>query len=246
MYLYGVNTSTQPLITTVNIIYENDVLVAVNKPNNFLIHQSYYARNIRETTLLEFLEQQLGYPLYPIHRLDRKTSGIILLAKDKKAVADYQALFTRNEINKTYYAIVRGFTEQLGTIDFPVKNDDTGVYKDAVTHYTTIDSVTLDIPVHPYENSRYSLLELCPKTGRMHQLRKHLNKISHPIVGDYKYGDRFHNRMFEKELDCHYLFLHAYSIVFTDPFSHQSIHLKANLPADWLKVFELFNWKNIF
>jgi len=238
-----VNTSTQPQIETIKIIYENDLLVAVNKPNNFIIHQSYYARNIRETTLLEFLEQQLGYPLYPIHRLDRKTSGILLLLKNKEYINQFQELFTNNSIEKNYYAIVRGFTKDSGIIDSPVKNDDTGVYKDALTHYETINTIELDIPVHPYEKSRYSLLKLTPKTGRMHQLRKHLNKISHPIVGDYKYGDRFHNRMFETEFNCHYLFLHAHSIDFIDPITNQPLHLTASFPADWLQIFHQFNWK---
>ncbi|PIQ14584.1 MAG: pseudouridine synthase [Flavobacteriales bacterium CG18_big_fil_WC_8_21_14_2_50_32_9] len=237
------NTSTQPTITAVEIVYEDDVLVAVNKPNNYLIHHSNYARNIEEITLLEQLQQQLGFPLYPAHRLDRKTSGILLLLKDKNFVAPFQALFTNNAIQKTYYAIVRGFSPETGKIDTPVKNDDTGVYKDALTNYNTIARIELDIPVHPYEKSRYSLMELLPETGRMHQLRKHLNKINHPIVGDYKYGDRFHNRMYETQFNCNYLFLHAYSIEFIHPLSHQKIKFTADFPEDWYKMFTKFNWQ---
>lgn len=236
------NTSIQPLIDSIEIVFEDDYMVAVNKPNNFLIHQSHYARNIKEPTLLEFLEQQLGFPLFPIHRLDRKTSGIILLAKQKEFVAQFQVLFNQNEIHKTYYAIVRGFAPETGKIDTPVKNDDTGVYKDALTNYNTIASIELDIPVVPYEKSRYSLIKLMPETGRMHQLRKHLNKINHPIVGDYKYGDRFHNRMFETEFNCNYLFLHAYQIEFTHPLTHQKMCLTAEFPLDWLLIFNVFNW----
>lgn len=236
------NTSVQPLVDSIEIVFEDDYIVAVNKPNNFLVHQSHYARNIKEPTLLEFLEQQLGFPLYPVHRLDRKTSGIILLAKQKEFVAPFQELFNQNEIHKTYYAIVRGFSPAVGVIDTPVKNDDTGVYKDALTNYKTISSVELDIPVTPYEKSRYSLLKLMPETGRMHQLRKHMNKINHPIVGDYKYGDRFHNRMFETEFNCNYLFLHAYQIEFTHPLTHQKMCLTAEFPLDWLLIFNVFNW----
>ena len=236
------NTSVQPLVDTIEIVFEDDYIVAVNKPNNFLIHQSHYARNIKEPTLLEFLEQQLGFPLYPVHRLDRKTSGIILLAKQKEFVATFQELFNQNEIHKTYYAMVRGFSPAVGTIDTPVKNDDTGVYKDALTNYTTSQSIELDIPVTPYEKSRYSLVKLCPETGRMHQLRKHLNKINHPIVGDYKYGDRFHNRMYETEFNCMYMFLHAYKMEFTHPLSAQKMCLTAGFPIDWLLIFNIFNW----
>lgn len=237
------NTSTQPYITAINIIYEDEYMIVVNKPNNFLIHQSHYARNINEPTLLEFLHEQLGYQIYPAHRLDRKTSGIILLAKEKEFVKEFQALFTTNDIIKTYYAIVRGFSKTSGTIDSPVKNDDTGVYKDAVTNYKTINNIALDIPVRPYDGSRYSLMKLTPSTGRMHQLRKHLNKISHPIVGDYKYGDRFHNRMFETEFNCKYLFLHAYSISFIHPITNQQMNLTADFPTDWEMLFKKFDWK---
>ncbi len=101
----------------------------------------------------------------------------------------------------------------------------------------------LEIPVIPYENSRYSLVKLTPATGRMHQLRIHLNKINHPIVGDYKYGDRFHNKMFEKEFDCEKLFLHAYSLHFTQPITNEKIELNASFPKDWVKVFNLFDWE---
>ena len=135
------NTSTQPTIESIEIIFEDEYMVVVNKPNNFIIHESHYSRNIRETTLLQFLEKQLGFPLYPAHRLDRKTSGVILLLKDKQYVQQFQELFTNKEITKTYYAIVRGFSPEKGTIDSPVKNDDTGIYKEALTHYKTISNI---------------------------------------------------------------------------------------------------------
>lgn len=237
------NTSSQPTINSIEIIFEDEYLIVVNKPNNYLIHKSQYARNIRETTLLEFLKQQLGYSIYPAHRLDRKTSGIIILLKDKQYVAKFQELFISNTIQKTYYAIVRGFSDKNGIINSPVKNDDTGIYKNALTNYESVANIELDIPVHPYNSSRYSLIKLTPETGRMHQLRKHLNKISHPIIGDYKYGDRFHNRMFEIELNCIYMFLHAYSIEFTQPITKKNIQLIANFPPDWNKLFKQFNWK---
>jgi len=236
------NTSTQPEISTIEIVYEDQYLLAVNKPNNFLIHNSHYARNITEKTLIDVLQEQLNIPVYPLHRLDRKTSGIILFLKQKEFVAQFQELFTTNTVSKTYYAIVRGYSPASGTIDSPVKNDDTGVYKAATTDFKTIHSIELDIPVHPYDKSRYSLMELTPKTGRMHQLRKHLNKINHPIVGDYKYGDRFHNRMFETEFDCNYLFLHAKKIEFIHPISLKKMSLSANFPIDWHKMFIQFNW----
>ncbi len=238
------NTSTQPDIERIEIIYEDDHIVVVNKPNNFLVHHSNYARNIEEPTLLDALADQFNDPLYPVHRLDRKTSGILLFCKHKDIVVDFQGLFTENSIAKTYYAIVRGFTEKKFIIDSPVKNDDSGIYKDALTHGETIHKIELHIPVHPYDSSRYSLVTLAPQTGRMHQLRIHMNKISHPIIGDYKYGDRFHNRMFETEFQCIYMFLHARSLQFEHPISHKKLDLTANFPKDWDIMLNRFGWLN--
>ncbi len=238
------NTSTQPIVSEIEIIYEDDLIVVVNKPNNYLVHQSHYARNIQEPTLLDILADQFIDPLYPVHRLDRKTSGAIMLARQKEHVSTFQRLFTDQCITKSYYAIVRGFTDEKFTIDSPVKNNDTGFYKDAITDGKTIHQVELEIPVHPYNSSRYSLVRLTPQTGRMHQLRIHMNKISHPIIGDYKYGDRFHNRMFETEFQCIYMFLHAKHLCFEHPITHEQLDLTADLPEDWIIILNRFGFSD--
>ncbi len=225
------------------ILFEDEYIIIVNKPNNVLIHKSYYARNVDGPTLLDLLTKQFATNFYPVHRLDRKTSGALLLAKQKENVAIFQELFNKNEIKKTYLGIVRGLLSESILIDSPVKNPDTKVYKDAKTFCEPIYTKKLNIAVHPYDGSRYSLVKLSPSTGRMHQLRIHLNKISHPIVGDYKYGDRFHNRMFEEEFNCHYLFLHAYSLELTHPITNEHLIIKASLPIDWISVFNIFGWK---
>lgn len=226
----------------IEIIFEDEYIIIINKPNNLLIHNSYYARNIKSDTLLELLFKQFGIHFYPIHRLDRKTSGVLMFAKQKEYVSVFQELFNANQIQKTYFGIVRGFIDESEIVKTPVKNPDTKVYKDAETFCEPLNSITLNIPVHPYETSRYSLVKLTPATGRMHQLRIHMNKISHPIVGDYKYGDRFHNRMFEEEFSCANLFLHANSLHFKHPLTKKNIAVEAILPNDWIHIFKLFNW----
>lgn len=226
----------------IGVLFEDNYLVIVNKPNNVLVHNSYYARNIKDATLLDLLKEQLNLELYPVHRLDRKTSGVLVLAKQKQHVAQFQELFNSNTIKKSYLAIVRGFVDEVLEITTPVKNPDTKVYKDAATFCKPLQKIELNIAVHPYKFSRYSLVELTPQTGRMHQLRIHMNKISRPIVGDYKYGDRFHNRMFENEFACNNIFLHANSIQFTHPISNTDLFLKAPLPNDWNKIIKLFKW----
>ena len=227
----------------VSICYEDDYIIAVTKPCNVLVHHSHMARNMDdELTLLDLLQDQYNHKYYPLHRLDRKTSGVILLAKMREHVSVFQDLFLQNKIQKTYFALVRGFSPESGLIDSPVKGRDANVYKEALTTFKKQNEITLNIAVHPYESSRYSLVELKPKTGRLHQLRIHLNKISHPIIGDPKYGDRFHNRMFETEFYCAKMFLHARKIEFIHPITNQNICVEASFPSHWLTVFERFNW----
>lgn len=228
----------------IDIIYEDEYCIVVNKSNNTLVHHSYYARNIREDSLLQLLRQQfVDSNFYPVHRLDRKTSGLLLLAKRKEYISKFQALFTTDQIQKKYYALVRGFCVSSGTIDSPIKNADTGAYKEALTLYKSVAQIELKIPVVPYSTSRYSILELEPKTGRMHQLRKHMNKIAHPIIGDHKYGNRHHNQMFETKFELDFLFLHAFSLEFKHPFLDKNIALHLKVPSFWTELFRKLDWE---
>ena len=229
----------------IDILYDDDFCIIVNKPNNVLVHHSYYARNIKDDSLLQVLRQQfVNQNFYPVHRLDRKTSGLILLAKHKNDVSKFQALFDKNLITKKYKALVRGHTDLNGIIDTPIKNNETGIYKDALTDYKTLQHFEINIPVAPYSTSRYSLIELEPKTGRTHQIRKHLNKIAHPIIGDHKYGNRHHNQMFEREFNIDKLFLHAFSLEFNHPILLQNIKLSVPLPVFWTSTINHFNAKS--
>ena len=198
-----------------------------------MVHHSHYARNIEEESLMEILKAN-GYNVFPIHRLDRKTSGVLMLAKSKEFVAPFQSMMERNEVNKVYHALVRGHIAESGTIDSPVKND-RGNYKEALTHFRCLKHFELPIAVEPYPNSRYSLVEFEPKTGRMHQLRIHANKISHPIIGDPKYGNRHHNHMFINEFGVDNLFLHAASLEFVHPFLNTEHLVQAGKDAFWEK-----------
>jgi len=227
------------------IIFEDEYIICVNKPNNMLVHHAYLSRNLAdETSLLQFIIEETGLKVYPIHRLDRKTSGLILLAKKTEHVSKFQELFTADEIQKTYFGVVRGHSPETKIIDSPVKGKDANVHKEALTHLKTLENITLNIPVKPYDSSRYSLVELSPKTGRMHQLRVHTLKISHPLIGDAKYGDKNHDIMFDKNFGWKNLFLHAGKLEFKHPFSSEKLILKASFPVDWNTLFKEFSWKN--
>lgn len=227
----------------IDILHEDSHCIVVNKPHNVLIHNSYYARNIREETVLDHLFATFKHKFYPVHRLDRKTSGTLLLTKDKAHISAFQQIFVGNKIQKSYIAIVRGHLEEAIYIESPVKHPETGVYKEASTLCKPLKSVELPIPIQPYKTSRYSLVELLPETGRIHQLRIHMNKISKPILGDFKYGDRFHNRMIAERFGCDNLFLHAHKINFKHPFSKEILSTEAPLSSHWNKIFGEFGWR---
>jgi tRNA pseudouridine65 synthase len=230
---------------SLEIIYEDEWVLCVNKPNSMVVHHAYFSRNVAdEQSLLQFVEKEKGYKVYPIHRLDRKTSGIILLAKAKEYVSMFQQLFESNAIQKIYFGVVRGFSPENKIIDMPVKGKDKKEHKDAITHLESLATITLDIPVKPYDTSRYSLVKLTPKTGRTHQLRIHTYKNNHPLLGDSKYGDINHNAMFVKEFGFNNLFLHAGKLEFKHPKTNELLQLIANFPDDWYTLFEQFDWKN--
>ncbi|MBS9774104.1 MAG: pseudouridine synthase [Tenacibaculum sp.] len=227
----------------INIIYEDDYIVCVSKPNDVVVHHAYHSRNVAdEESLLQLLSKIYDYKLYPIHRLDRRTSGIILLAKQTEYVAKFQELFNNSLIEKVYYGIVRGYAPDNKVIDSPVKGRDANAYKEAETNLELIDKITLNIPVKPYDTSRYSLVKLTPKTGRLHQLRIHMNKISHPLIGDCKYGDKNHNTMFISNFNTNNLFLHAYSLNFIHPYTKEELNLVASFNNNWKLLFEKFKW----
>jgi len=220
------------------IIYTDDAILVVNKPNNLLVHHSYYARNIEETSLVQLLKESHGQAIYPVHRLDRKTSGILIFAKSPEIVTVLQQQFDSQsplgkEFEKVYYALVRGFTPPYGTIDSPIKKDESEVYQDALTQYKTIASTEIPFAVEPYSTARYSLVKLEPKTGRFHQLRKHMNKIAHPIIGDPKHGNRHHNHFFINQFNNDNLFLHAAKISFIHPVSGEKLSFSADFPEFW-------------
>ena len=230
---------------SLEIIYQDNYCLLVTKPNNVLVHHAHHSRNkIEEESLIQLIENQFGKRYYPIHRLDRKTSGIILLASKREYVASFQALFTNNEIQKIYYGVVRGFSQDNKIINSPVKGRDALVYREAETHLNCLDKIELNIPVKPYDSSRYSLVELKPKTGRMHQLRIHMNKVSTPLINDAKYGDKNHDLMYAKQFGWKNLFLHAGSLEFIHPFTNQKLTLKSSFSEDWIQLFQKFSWKN--
>jgi tRNA pseudouridine65 synthase len=217
----------------IEVVYEDAYCLVLNKPSNLLVHHSHFARNIEDESVMEWVKNNLAPHAAPVHRLDRKTSGLLLVVKHKDHVSLFQQLFESDAIQKVYWALVRGHVStEAFLIDSPVKNE-RGNYRDAQTWIRSIAHYERPYSIPPYPTQRYSLVEMKPLTGRYHQLRLHANKISHPIINDPKHGNRHHNHYFEKELGITELFLHARSLCFTHPVSGERIELEVALPEFW-------------
>lgn len=233
------------------ILYQDEYLVAVNKPAGMLVHRSWL--DTHETQfVMQTLRDQIGQHVFPIHRLDRPTSGVLLFALNSEMANLMCQQFEQKTVQKSYLAIVRGYLQGKGQIDYPLKiqldkiadkfAQEDKAPQEAVTDYEGLNIVEMPYAVGRYQTTRYSLVKLIPQTGRKHQLRRHMKHIFHPILGDTQYGDLHQNRALTEHSGCQRLFLHADILIFEHPVDLKKIEIKANLDEQWMKVMELFNW----
>jgi tRNA pseudouridine65 synthase len=223
-----------------DILYRDNHLVAINKPENLLVHRSRQSRD--HVFALQLLRDQVGQYVYPVHRLDRATSGVLLFALDRDTARQLRTQFDEHLIRKTYLAVVRGQPDAEGTIDYPLVNQETGEPQDAVTNYRCLATVDVPKPVPPHPQARYSLVLVQPQTGRTHQIRRHFKHIAHPLVGDTTYGKGIHNRLFREEFQLYRLLLHAWHIELVHPLTQRPLEITAPLGNDLTALFERFGW----
>ncbi|MHA4741393.1 pseudouridine synthase [Dyadobacter sp. MSC1_007] len=224
-------------VNPLQIIYQDQRLVAINKPNGLLVHKSPIAADA-DVFAVQLLRDQLGQKVYPVHRLDRKTSGVLLFALHEEMNSLMQQQFQEGKVKKTYHAIVRGFTPDAGEIDYPLKRED-GTVQEAFTSFKTRARSEVPFQIGKHATSRYSLVELTPTTGRMHQLRKHMAHIFHPIIGDRPHGCNKQNRFFKNQLGMDEMMLHAVSVEFVHPATGQIISVKAPYQPVFGKLLEV-------
>lgn len=218
------------------IIYQDENLIAINKPHGLLVHQSSIARDATEFAL-QLLRDQVGKHVSPVHRLDRKTSGILLFAFDKESEIAMHQQFMNAETDKKYLAILRGFTPDQMEIDYPLAKEN-GTMQEALTSFRTIQRADVAVAFGKHPTSRYSLVEATPKTGRMHQLRRHFSHILHPIIGDRTHGCNKQNKFFKEQWDMTTMLLHASELTFFHPATKEKIHLKAGLHDEFKRVMD--------
>ena len=217
------------------VLYQDEYCIAVNKPHGLLVHRTSMSND--KDFLLQRVRDQSGKKVYPVHRLDRPTSGVVLFAFGKEIVAEFFRVFRERAAKKTYLALVRGWTEDSGVIDSPLKTA-SGKEQDALTLFKTLAKTEVAIPVGPYENARYSLVEIDLKTGRTHQIRRHFAHLRHPLVGDTTYGDGRHNQMFRNKFNSHRLMLAATKLELTHPFSGEELIIEAPLETGFKTVLK--------
>lgn len=230
----------------IQILYQNADLIAVNKPAGMLVHRSWLDKH--ETVfLMQTLRDQIGQHVYPVHRLDRPTSGVMLFALNADTARILSQQFEQKQVQKTYLAIVRGWTDVSGSIDYPLKEqlddiadefaDPNKAAQSAQTDYRTLAQTELPFVSNPrFATSRYSLLAITPHTGRKHQIRRHLKHIFHPIIGDTTHGDLRQNKAVQQFCGNTRLLLHAQSLQFRLPENGEMLCVNAPVDEMWQQV----------
>src|SRR5690606_6610245 len=222
-----------------------------NKPSGLLLHRSEIDRH--ETRFaLQLVRDQIGQLVYPVHRLDKPTSGVLVFALSPEIAKKMGDLFHQHQLEKTYLALVRGHAPADTIVDHPLK-EELDKYTDkkartdkpaqeAVTHIKTVAQIEFPFSIDKYPSTRYSLVKCKPKTGRKHQIRRHLKHISHPIIGDAKHGKGIHNRFFQQQFSCPGLMLAATELAFTHPITNQPMSISAPLSPSFTRIIHEFGW----
>jgi len=236
------------------ILYRDEQIVAIHKPSGLLVHRSNLARQ-EERFAVQLLRDQIGQRVYPAHRLDRGTSGVLVFALNPDMARTLGQAFMGQDVHKRYLAVVRGHPPEQGEIDHPLAKirdeyetalgdgESGDVLQTALTRYRRLATVELPHSVDRYPTSRYALVEMEPVTGRRHQLRRHLKHISHPIIGDATYGKGRHNRLFQQLFHSHRLLLACVAMAFTHPLSGETLRLEAPIDGEFAQVVAALGWK---
>ncbi|RZL17786.1 MAG: pseudouridylate synthase [Pedobacter sp.] len=222
------------------IVYQDEHIVAINKPHGLLVHRSSIANDAKEFAL-QLLRDQVGRHVSPVHRLDRKTGGLLLFAFEKDVEIALHQQFQNGQVIKKYLAVLRGHSPDQQDIDYPLAKEN-GTIQEAFTAFVTLKRAELNIPFGKHETSRYSLVEATPTTGRMHQLRRHFAHIFYPIIGDRKHGCNKQNKFFKEQWDMTTMLLHASQLSFKHPVTGDQVVLKADIGDEFQRMNQLMGW----
>ena len=223
------------------VLYEDPWLAVVAKPAGLMVHDSALAADETDFAA-DRLREQFGRPIHLVHRLDRATSGCLLLAFDRDSASALGKAVMARQLDKYYLAICRGWPEEAFTIDHPLDGGPGKPQKKpAVTRFRRLATGELDEPSAGFATSRYALLECELATGRFRQIRRHLKHASHHLIGDTSHGDGRHNRAFRMR-GVHRMLLHAWMLGFPHPRDGRAMRVHAPLDGEYGKVMDMFGW----
>ena len=212
-----------------DILYQDDFLLAVNKPAGLPVHRSKLI-GPADAFLIDLLREQIGGELFLAHRLDRATSGVLLVARSAGVAAALGEQFMSRAVRKQYLAVVRGWPEAEDVIDYALPGSrETGPRREARTRYRRVATVEVPIALGRYPQQRYALVLAEPESGRFRQIRKHMAHIHHPVIGDCQHGRGDHNRLYKQYFACHRMLLHAWQLRLAHPVDHTPLALAAPL-----------------
>ncbi|QUN04892.1 tRNA pseudouridine(65) synthase TruC [Shewanella yunxiaonensis] len=235
----------------INILYEDEYLVAIHKPAGLLVHKTYLARRERYFAM-QMTRDLVGCHVFPVHRLDRPTSGVLLFAKSSQIAHQICMQFEARQVSKYYLALVRGNVFDGGLLDYPLKEELDEVAdkmanqereaQSAITRFDPLLNAEIPVPSGRYQTSRFALLRLQPLTGRKHQLRRHMDHLRHPIIGDTAHGDGKQNRLFREYTGINRLWLLAQKLSVTHPVSGEPLTIVTEPEPEWEQVFTALGW----
>ncbi|MBN8726382.1 MAG: pseudouridylate synthase [Xanthomonadales bacterium] len=223
-------------------LHLDEHLLVVDKPAGLAVHRSRLV-GADEDYLVDRLRREVEGPLHPVHRLDRATSGALLIARSPEIAAELGRQMMARTVEKAYLAVVRGWPAEEGAIDYPLTGSSLrGEAKPALTRWRRLATAEIPLALGRYPQQRYSLLEVLPETGRYRQIRRHFHHVSHHILGDTSHGRGDHNRLIRQHFGVHRLMLHAWRIGFVHPATGEAVRLEAPLDAEWRRLLEAFGW----
>ena len=211
---------TSSAAKSIDLLFVDEHIVVAMKPSGLLVHRGW--DNDDDVAMFR-VRDAIGAYVFPVHRLDRGTSGALVFARHKEAATVLAQAFEASQIEKTYLALVRGTPPDEGTIDYPIQRSEDGPRVPALTHFRTLGRSDI---------ARCSLVAVMPATGRLHQVRRHMRHIDHPLVGDVRHGSGIINREYRTSYGLHRLALHAWSIAFAHPVTGERVSVTAPVPDD--------------
>jgi len=224
------------------ILHLDEHIVVVNKPAGMPVHRSRMVA-CDDAYLIDVVREQVPGALHLIHRLDRATSGVVLIGRNAEVAGTLGRQFMARDVDKTYLAVCRGWPDETGEIDSPLPGvRENSARKPALTRWRRLHMIEVPIAINRYPQQRYALVEVAPESGRYRQIRRHFSHARHPLIGDTSHGRSEHNRLFKQFFSSHRLLLHAWRLGFTHPHSGERVQVEAPLDAEFAALLQRFGW----